>query len=79
VLLTAGLAPTPEWGSMIAMGFQNIVTGQWWPSGQYAVQGVLNADVNPVLGFVVFSAVLSLIIYLVVDLIYFALDPRTRG
>jgi len=40
VLLTAGLsfvgagvvAPTPEWGSMIASGFQNIVTGQWWPS-----------------------------------------------
>lgn len=40
VLLTASLsfigagvrAPTPEWGSMIAMGFQNIVTGQWWPS-----------------------------------------------
>ena len=40
VLLAAGLsflgagvrAPTPEWGSMIAMGFQNIVTGQWWPS-----------------------------------------------
>ena len=40
VLLTAGLsfvgagvvAPTPEWGSMIASGFQNIITGQWWPS-----------------------------------------------
>lgn len=40
VLLTAGLsfvgagvvAPTPEWGSMIATGFQNIITGQWWPS-----------------------------------------------
>jgi len=40
VLLTAGLsfvgagvvAPTPEWGSMIAMGFQFVVTGQWWPS-----------------------------------------------
>lgn len=40
VLLAAGLsfigagvrAPTPEWGSMIAMGFQNVVTGQWWPS-----------------------------------------------
>src|SRR6185436_4931363 len=51
----------------------------WGGAGQYAVQGVLNADVNPVLGFVVFSAVLSLIIYLVVDLIYFALDPRTRS
>jgi len=50
----------------------------WGGAGQYAVQGVLNADVNPVLGFVVFSAVLSLVIYLLVDLLYFALDPRTR-
>ncbi len=40
VLLASGLsfigagvrAPTPEWGSMIAMGFQSVVTGQWWPS-----------------------------------------------
>ncbi|MCB8883177.1 ABC transporter permease [Acidisoma cellulosilytica] len=40
VIMTAGLsfigagvrAPTPEWGSMIAAGFQNIVTGQWSPS-----------------------------------------------
>lgn len=40
ILLTAGLsfvgagvrAPTPEWGSMIAMGFSNVMTGQWWPS-----------------------------------------------
>jgi ABC-type dipeptide/oligopeptide/nickel transport system permease component len=51
----------------------------WGGAGQYAVQGVLNADVNPVLGFVIFSAVLSLVVYLVVDLIYYALDPRTRG
>ena len=40
ILLTASLsfigagvkAPTPEWGSMIAMGYQNIITGQWWSS-----------------------------------------------
>jgi peptide/nickel transport system permease protein len=40
VMLTAGLsfigagvrAPTPEWGAMIASGFQNVVTGQWWPA-----------------------------------------------
>lgn len=40
ILLTAGLsfigagvrAPTPEWGNMIAMGYQNVITGQWWPS-----------------------------------------------
>jgi peptide/nickel transport system permease protein len=40
ILLTAALSfigagvkqPTAEWGSMIAMGYQNIVTGHWWPS-----------------------------------------------
>jgi ABC-type dipeptide/oligopeptide/nickel transport system permease component len=51
----------------------------WGGAGQYAVQGVLNNDINPVLGFVLFAAVLSLIIYLAVDLIYFAIDPRMRG
>ncbi|MGD9536218.1 MAG: ABC transporter permease [Alphaproteobacteria bacterium] len=51
----------------------------WGGAGQYAVQGVLNADINPVLGFVLFSAIFSLVIYLIVDLIYFAIDPRIRG
>ncbi len=40
ILLTAGLsfigagvrAPTPEWGSMIAVGAKNVYTGEWWPS-----------------------------------------------
>jgi ABC-type dipeptide/oligopeptide/nickel transport system permease component len=48
----------------------------WGGAGQYAVQGVLNSDLYPVLGFVIFSAIFSLFVYLVVDLIYFAIDPR---
>lgn len=48
----------------------------WGGAGQYAVQGVLNSDIYPVLGFVLFSAVFSLVVYIVVDLIYFLLDPR---
>jgi peptide/nickel transport system permease protein len=40
ILLVSGLsyvgagiqAPTPEWGSMIASGAQNLATDQWWPS-----------------------------------------------
>jgi len=48
----------------------------WGGAGQYAVQGVLNSDLYPVLGFVLFSAIFSLFVYLVVDLIYFAIDPR---
>lgn len=50
----------------------------WGGAGQYAVNGVLNADFNPVLGFVLISAIFSLVIYLIVDLIYFAIDPRTQ-
>jgi ABC-type dipeptide/oligopeptide/nickel transport system permease component len=48
----------------------------WGGAGQYAVQGVLNSDIYPVLGFVLFSAVFSLVVYIVVDLIYVLLDPR---
>lgn len=40
ILLTAGLSfvgagvrpPTPEWGAMISVGRQQMVTGQWWPT-----------------------------------------------
>ena len=50
----------------------------WGGAGQYAVQGVLNSDFNPVLGFVIFSALFSLVVYLTVDLAYLAIDPRVR-
>jgi peptide/nickel transport system permease protein len=40
ILLTAGVSfvgagvrvPTPEWGSMISVGAENMVTGEWWVS-----------------------------------------------
>ena len=50
----------------------------WGGAGQYAVQGVLNSDIYPVLGFVLFSAIFSLVVYLLVDLIYVAIDPQDR-
>lgn len=51
----------------------------WGGAGQYAVQGVLNSDIYPVLGFVLFSAIFSLVIYVLVDLIYVMLDPRATN
>jgi peptide/nickel transport system permease protein len=50
----------------------------WGGAGQYAVAGVLNTDINAVLGFILFSAIFSLIVYLVVDIIYLLIDPRIR-
>jgi ABC-type dipeptide/oligopeptide/nickel transport system permease component len=48
----------------------------WGGAGQYAVQGVLDADFAVIQGFVLIAAILSLVVYLLVDLIYFAIDPR---
>ncbi len=48
----------------------------WGGAGQYAVQGVLDADFAVVQGFVLVAAIISLVVYLIVDLLYFAIDPR---
>lgn len=48
----------------------------WGGAGQYAVQGVLDADFAVVQGFVLIAAIISLVVYLLVDLIYLAIDPR---
>jgi ABC-type dipeptide/oligopeptide/nickel transport system permease component len=46
--------------------------------GQYAVQSVVSSDYAPIQGFVLFSAVFTMSIYLVVDLLYVLTDPRVR-
>jgi peptide/nickel transport system permease protein len=46
--------------------------------GQYAVQAITTADYAPIQAFVLVAAVFTMLIYLVVDLIYFAADPRVR-
>jgi peptide/nickel transport system permease protein len=66
------------YGSLLGGAVLIEVVFSWGGAGQYAVGAVLNADINAALGFVVFTAVFSLFIYLLVDLIQFAIDPRTR-
>jgi len=46
--------------------------------GRYFVQGALNRDYTLVMGVVIFYAVLILILNLLVDLLYAALDPKVR-
>jgi peptide/nickel transport system permease protein len=47
--------------------------------GQYAVKAVTSADYAPMQAFVLVAAVFTMIVYLIVDLLYFAVDPRVRS
>lgn len=51
----------------------------WGGFGQYAVSSITNSDFSAVQGFVVVAAIFNLIVYLIVDLLYFVVDPRLRA
>jgi len=51
----------------------------WGGFGQYAVQSVVNADFAAIQGVVLVSAIINLIIYIIVDVVYFLVDPRIRS
>jgi ABC-type dipeptide/oligopeptide/nickel transport system permease component len=48
----------------------------WNGIGQYAVQAVTNSDYAALQGFVLVAAAFTLVVYLIVDLLYMAVDPR---
>jgi len=48
----------------------------WGGLGQYAVQSIINSDFAAIQAFVLVAACFTLLVYLAVDLVYFALDPR---
>jgi peptide/nickel transport system permease protein len=50
----------------------------WNGLGQYAVQSILVLDFAAIQGFVLVAALFSVLVYLGVDVLYFAIDPRIR-
>lgn len=50
----------------------------WGGLGQYAVNSIQNSDFSAVQGFVIVAAIFNLVVYLIVDLLYFLVDPRLR-
>src|SRR5581483_297426 len=50
----------------------------WGGLGQYAVQAITSSDYMAVSGMVLAATIFSLLVYLVVDLLYLAVDPRIR-
>jgi ABC-type dipeptide/oligopeptide/nickel transport system permease component len=51
----------------------------WGGLGQYAVQAVVNSDYAPLQAFVLLAAVSTIVVFLLVDLAYFLLDPRIKA
>ncbi len=51
----------------------------WGGLGQYAVEAVVNSDYAPLQAFVLLAAVFTMLVFLLVDLAYFMVDPRIRG
>ena len=51
----------------------------WGGFGQYAVQSVVNSDFAAIQGVVLVSALLNLVVYVLVDLVYFLVDPRIKS
>ncbi len=50
-----------------------------WPGlGRYAVLAFMSLDINAVVGVAVFIALIYALANLVVDVLYFYLDPRIR-
>jgi peptide/nickel transport system permease protein len=51
-----------------------------WPGvGKYAVDSINSSDFAPVLAAVLLSALSYLLVYLVIDILHFVVDPRTRS
>jgi peptide/nickel transport system permease protein len=48
----------------------------WGGLGQYSVQAVVGADYEAVVGFLMLAAVVSLLLFMFLDIIYVVLDPR---
>jgi ABC-type dipeptide/oligopeptide/nickel transport system permease component len=48
----------------------------WGGLGQYAVRALIASDYAALQGFVLVAATFTLFLYLIVDLLYFAIDPR---
>jgi peptide/nickel transport system permease protein len=48
----------------------------WGGLGQYAVESVINSDYAPIQAVVLIMAVFTTVVFLVVDIVYYLLDPR---
>jgi ABC-type dipeptide/oligopeptide/nickel transport system permease component len=51
----------------------------WGGLGQYAVQSIGNADYAAIQGFVLIATSIAIVVYLVIDVLHYVIDPRIRA
>ena len=77
----------PPVATITAVSFAFLIGGavlvetvfSWGGFGQYAVQSVVNADFAAIQGVVLVSALINLVVYMLVDVVYFWVDPRIKS
>lgn len=76
----------PPVATIVAVNFGFLIGGaalvesvfSWGGFGQYAIQSVINSDFAAVQGVVLVSAIINLIAYFLVDMVYYWVDPRIK-
>jgi peptide/nickel transport system permease protein len=51
----------------------------WGGIGQWGLQAILNGDFAAVQGYVLFAALLSVVVFLIIDIAVWLLEPRGRS
>jgi peptide/nickel transport system permease protein len=67
-----------QFGTLVAFSIVTEVVFQWPGAGMLFVQSVTYADIPVMSGYLLFVALLFVLVNLVVDLLYLAIDPRMR-
>ena len=75
VITIAGL----QFGSVIAFAIVTETVFQWPGLGALFVQAVQFVDIPVMAAYLMFVALVFVVVNLAVDLLYFAVDPRLRG
>jgi len=75
VVTIAGL----QFGAVIAFAIVTETVFQWPGLGSLFIQAVQFVDIPVMAAYLMFVALVFVVVNLAVDLLYFALDPRLRG
>src|SRR5262249_7441916 len=67
-----------SFGGLLGGAFLIEIVYSWPGIGNYSVQAVVNFDYQPIMGITLLAALIYVLLNLVADILYVAIDPRIR-